>query len=89
MLQGDSSQQLPPDLPSYLFKERIVYLVRATALAGGCSARLGGLQCQPLCRAKGELRCGLRPDAVSTPPGHVAGAQRHGADPGGAAVPAV
>ena len=28
MLQGDASQQLPPDLPSYLFKERIVYLVR-------------------------------------------------------------
>lgn len=28
MLQGDASQQLPPDLPSYLFKERIVYMVR-------------------------------------------------------------
>lgn len=25
-LQGDASSQLPPDLPSYIFKERIVYL---------------------------------------------------------------
>ena len=27
-LQGDATNQTPPDLPSYLFKERIVYLVR-------------------------------------------------------------
>ena len=27
-LQGDATEQTPPDLPSYLFKERIVYLVR-------------------------------------------------------------
>lgn len=27
--QGDATEQTPPDLPSYLFKERIVYLVRA------------------------------------------------------------
>jgi ATP-dependent Clp protease, protease subunit len=26
-LQGDASSQAPPDLPSYIFKERIVYLV--------------------------------------------------------------
>jgi hypothetical protein len=26
-LQGDASGQAPPDLPSYIFKERIVYLV--------------------------------------------------------------
>uniref|UniRef100_A0A7S0MTB3 ATP-dependent Clp protease proteolytic subunit n=1 Tax=Pyramimonas obovata TaxID=1411642 RepID=A0A7S0MTB3_9CHLO len=26
MLQGDASEQAPPDLPSFLFKERIVYL---------------------------------------------------------------
>ena len=26
-LQGDATDQTPPDLPSYLFKERIVYLV--------------------------------------------------------------
>lgn len=26
--QGDATEQTPPDLPSYLFKERIVYLVR-------------------------------------------------------------
>lgn len=26
-LQGDASEQAPPDLPSFLFKERIVYLV--------------------------------------------------------------
>jgi hypothetical protein len=35
MLQGDASQQLPPDLPSYLFKERIVYLVRPSR--DGCA----------------------------------------------------
>ncbi len=27
-LAGDATDQTPPDLPSYLFKERIVYLVR-------------------------------------------------------------
>ena len=27
-LSGDATDQTPPDLPSYLFKERIVYLVR-------------------------------------------------------------
>ena len=27
-LQGDATEQTPPDLPSFLFKERIVYLVR-------------------------------------------------------------
>lgn len=26
MLSGDATDQIPPDLPSYLFKERIVYL---------------------------------------------------------------
>lgn len=30
-LSGDATEQSPPDLPSYLFKERIVYLVSATA----------------------------------------------------------
>jgi hypothetical protein len=29
MLSGDATDQTPPDLPSFLFKERIVYLVRA------------------------------------------------------------
>jgi len=38
MLQGDSSQQLPPDLPSFLFKERIVYLVRSFRVPG-CAGR--------------------------------------------------
>lgn len=28
MLSGDATDQTPPDLPSFLFKERIVYLVR-------------------------------------------------------------
>lgn len=28
MLQGDATEQTPPDLPSFLFKNRIVYLVR-------------------------------------------------------------
>ena len=27
MLAGDATDQTPPDLPSFLFKERIVYLV--------------------------------------------------------------
>ena len=27
MLQGNATDQTPPDLPSFLFKERIVYLV--------------------------------------------------------------
>jgi len=30
-LQGDASSQSPPDLPSYIFKERIVYLVSFVA----------------------------------------------------------
>lgn len=29
-LAGDATDQTPPDLPSYLFKERIVYLVSGT-----------------------------------------------------------
>jgi ATP-dependent Clp protease, protease subunit len=32
MLAGDATEQTPPDLPSYLFKERIVYLVRCLLL---------------------------------------------------------
>jgi hypothetical protein len=32
-LSGDATDQTPPDLPSYLFKERIVYLVSAQAAA--------------------------------------------------------
>ena len=37
-LQGDATDQTPPDLPSYLFKERIVYLVGtgARGLCDGC-----------------------------------------------------
>jgi len=31
MLSGDATEQTPPDLPSFLFKERIVYLVRRSA----------------------------------------------------------
>ena len=31
MLSGDATEQTPPDLPSFLFKERIVYLVRSAA----------------------------------------------------------
>lgn len=27
MLAGNATEQTPPDLPSFLFKERIVYLV--------------------------------------------------------------
>lgn len=39
MLSGEATIQTPPDLPSYLFKERIVYLVRArprVCLLGVC-----------------------------------------------------
>jgi hypothetical protein len=32
MLAGDATKETPPDLPSYLFKERIVYLVRRPPL---------------------------------------------------------
>ena len=32
MLSGDATEQTPPDLPSFLFKERIVYLVCTAAL---------------------------------------------------------
>lgn len=41
-LQGDATEQTPPDLPSYLFKERIVYLVsfQATALYYRCCSVL-------------------------------------------------
>lgn len=35
MLSGDATEQTPPDLPSYLFKERIVYLVRPRVSVGG------------------------------------------------------
>jgi hypothetical protein len=34
MLAGDATDQTPPDLPSFLFKERIVYLVRIVRCAG-------------------------------------------------------
>lgn len=33
MLQGDATEQTPPDLPSFLFKNRIVYLVRRRSAA--------------------------------------------------------
>lgn len=33
MLAGDATDQTPPDLPSFLFKERIVYLVRTCVIA--------------------------------------------------------
>ena len=36
MLQGDATEQTPPDLPSFLFKERIVYLV-GYALLQSCN----------------------------------------------------
>lgn len=45
MIQGDASQQLPPDLPSYLFKERIVYMVRQLPLATRGLHRLGCVRC--------------------------------------------
>lgn len=35
-LSGDATEQTPPDLPSYLFKERIVYLVGAPILLVPC-----------------------------------------------------
>lgn len=31
-LAADATTETPPDLPSYLFKERIVYLVRLNSL---------------------------------------------------------
>ena len=44
-LQGDATDQTPPDLPSYLFKERIVYLVSLLPrllLLPSCHALLQG-----------------------------------------------
>lgn len=35
-LAGDATDQTPPDLPSYLFKERIVYVV---SWRRGCGTR--------------------------------------------------
>ena len=35
-LQGNATDQTPPDLPSYLFKERIVYLVGALPRLAVC-----------------------------------------------------
>lgn len=43
MIQGDASQQLPPDLPSYLFKERIVYMVRSPRLCRHTSPRVAAV----------------------------------------------
>jgi hypothetical protein len=39
-LAGDATEQTPPDLPSYLFKERIVYVVSYTTGISGRAARL-------------------------------------------------
>ena len=44
-LQGDATDQTPPDLPSYLFKERIVYLVSLLlrlSLLLSCDAQVQG-----------------------------------------------
>ncbi len=35
MLAGDATDQTPPDLPSFLFKERIIYLVSPPGTAKG------------------------------------------------------
>ena len=57
MLAGDATEQTPPDLPSYLFKERIVYLVRSALVTAivilqydewvdiGLCCKIQGTQC--------------------------------------------
>ena len=60
-LAGDATEQTPPDLPSYLFKERIVYVVRGQQLGGGGSGCTGGAAVPPLprrCRARRARPCG-------------------------------
>ena len=42
-LSGDATDQTPPDLPSYLFKERIVYLVGAGSLPPAAAASASGV----------------------------------------------
>lgn len=44
-LQGDATDQTPPDLPSYLFKERIVYLVSLFEML--CSQFASSTRCTP------------------------------------------
>ena len=49
-LSGDATDQTPPDLPSYLFKERIVYLVSLQGSSGSSTvprqAGRSGRQCR-------------------------------------------
>lgn len=42
MLSGDATDQTPPDLPSFLFKERIVYLVRIDHIPLAQKVQLSG-----------------------------------------------
>jgi hypothetical protein len=51
MLAGDATDQTPPDLPSFLFKERIVYLVRTYAMCCISPQRL----CSCCCAHSHEL----------------------------------
>lgn len=43
MLADDATRRTPPDLPSFLFKERIVYLVRCLIGESGCSGMASAL----------------------------------------------
>ena len=55
MLSGDATEQTPPDLPSFLFKERIVYLVRS-AVRGAAIREvllLDATACQTMCLLDG------------------------------------
>ena len=60
MLSGDATEQTPPDLPSFLFKERIVYLVRAPSCSGGAAPGVGPSRdpSTSRCRTGGHLRSG-------------------------------
>ena len=57
-LQGDATDQTPPDLPSYLFKERIVYLVCARpAMLCYCCRHCRATNLLFLCRGVTVLFC--------------------------------
>ena len=49
MLQGDATEQTPPDLPSFLFKERIVYLVTNTFTSEAVQSSRPLIEVEVLC----------------------------------------
>lgn len=90
--RGDRRRPPPPDLPSLLFDQRIVYLgmpVRGAAEAEGSHwgrGQIARAHCLAAAAAAQSLTRFLPPPRAPPPP-PAAGARRHGADGRGAAVP--